>query len=97
MEGGTCSEVSVATKQIHFRNLNPFPLPGNDPYTVLVTVARLRAGGFGFRFPAEEDIFLLYKTSRSAVGLTQPPIQWAPGALSPGLEIILETCFFQLI
>jgi len=36
------------------------------------------------------------------LGLTQPPIQWAPGALSPGvkrpgLEKILETCFFQLI
>jgi hypothetical protein len=135
MEGGACSEVSVATKQIHsagklvdqeqflycpvlkcvhlhlankflqkkkkkanafpdFKSLSPARKRSLD---LLVTVTRLRAGGFGFQFPAEEDIFLCYKTSGSAVGLTQPPIQWAPGALSPGLETIVETCFFQLI
>jgi hypothetical protein len=31
-------------------------------------------------------IFLFTTASRSAVGPTQPPIQWAPGALSPGVK-----------
>jgi len=31
-------------------------------------------------------IFLFTTASRTALGLTQPPIQWAPGALSLGVK-----------
>jgi hypothetical protein len=34
----------------------------------------------GVRFPAAST------TSRPNLGLTQPPIQWVPGALSPGVK-----------
>jgi hypothetical protein len=30
--------------------------------------------------------FFLVSASRSALGLTQPPIQWVPGVLSPGIK-----------
>jgi hypothetical protein len=32
-------------------------------------------------------IFLLSTSSRPILGPTQPPIQWVPGALSPGLSV----------
>jgi hypothetical protein len=39
------------------------------------------------RFPAGAREFLLYSTALSpTLGPTQPPIQWAPGALSQGVE-----------
>jgi hypothetical protein len=43
------------------------------------------------RFPAGLGIFLFTTASRTALGPTQPPIQWVPAALSlgvkrPGLE-----------
>jgi hypothetical protein len=31
-------------------------------------------------------IFTLVSVSRPALGLTQPPVQWVPGVLSPGLK-----------
>jgi hypothetical protein len=31
-------------------------------------------------------IFLLAPASRPALGPTQPPIQWVPGVLSPGVK-----------
>jgi hypothetical protein len=34
------------------------------------------------RFPAGVGIFLFTTASRTALGPTQPPIQWVPGALS---------------
>jgi hypothetical protein len=40
----------------------------------------------GVRFPAAKKIFLLAHTSRPALGPTQPPIQWEPGALTPGVK-----------
>jgi hypothetical protein len=37
--------------------------------------------------PGRGTVFFLYATaSRPALELTQPPIQWVPAALSPGLE-----------
>jgi hypothetical protein len=38
--------------------------------------------GSRVRFPAGLGIFLPTTASRTAVGPTQPPIQWVPGALS---------------
>jgi hypothetical protein len=38
------------------------------------------------RSPAGERIFPLASVSRPALGPTQPPVQWVPGVLSPGLK-----------
>jgi hypothetical protein len=35
---------------------------------------------------AEQEICLFSAASRLALGRTQPPIQWVPGALSPGVK-----------
>jgi hypothetical protein len=40
----------------------------------------------GIRFPAGLGMFLFGTTSRPTLGPTQPPIQWVPGALSPGIK-----------
>jgi hypothetical protein len=34
----------------------------------------------------EQEIFLCSTASRSALGPTQPPIQWVPGAASSGVK-----------
>jgi hypothetical protein len=42
--------------------------------------------GSRVRFPAGLGIFLFTTASRTALGPTQPPIQWVPGALSHGVK-----------
>jgi hypothetical protein len=42
--------------------------------------------GSRVRFPVGAGIFLYTTTSRTALGPTQPPIQWVPGALSLGIK-----------
>jgi hypothetical protein len=39
-----------------------------------------------FSFPVGVRIFLLSTASGSALGPTQPPIQWVPGATSPRVK-----------
>jgi hypothetical protein len=41
--------------------------------------------GVGVRVPVGSRI-LFSKSSRPALGPTQPPIQWVPGTLSPGVK-----------
>jgi hypothetical protein len=36
--------------------------------------------------PGRSNVFLFSITSRLALGLTQPPIQWISEALSPGVK-----------
>jgi hypothetical protein len=41
----------------------------------------------GVRSPAgAKDFFPLASVSRPALGPTQPPVQWVPGVLSPGVK-----------
>jgi hypothetical protein len=42
--------------------------------------------GSRVRFPTGAGIFLFTTASRTALGPTQPPIQWLPGALSLGVK-----------
>jgi hypothetical protein len=46
----------------------------------------LRAGRPGFNSLQGQGIVLCYTASRPALRLIQPPIQWIPGAVSPGLK-----------
>jgi hypothetical protein len=60
--------------------------PSGSPYR-----QKLRAGVLGSDFRRRLGIFLFTAESRTALGSTQPPIQWVPGALSlwvkrPGRE-----------
>jgi hypothetical protein len=43
-------------------------------------------GAIGVRFPAGQRIFPVAFSSRPALGPTQPPVQWVPGVLSPGVK-----------
>jgi hypothetical protein len=47
---------------------------------------RLDDRGFRVRFPAGSGNFFFTTASRTALGPTQPPIQWIPGALSLGVK-----------
>jgi hypothetical protein len=42
--------------------------------------------GVRVRVPVGVKNFLFSTASRPALGPTQPPIQWVPGALSPGIK-----------
>jgi hypothetical protein len=46
----------------------------------------LRTGRPGFNPQQVQRIFPLVSASRPALGPTQPPVQWVPGALSPGVK-----------
>jgi hypothetical protein len=46
----------------------------------------LRTGRPGFDPQQRQRIFLLASASRPALGITQPPVQWVPGVLSPGAK-----------
>jgi hypothetical protein len=48
-------------------------------------VTRIRAGRSGFD-SSKGEIFFCATVSRTALGLTQPPIQWVSNALSPKLK-----------
>jgi hypothetical protein len=43
-------------------------------------------GRSGFDPRQGQRIFPLASVSRLALGPTQPPVQWVPGVLSPGVE-----------
>jgi hypothetical protein len=39
------------------------------------------------RSPAEARDFSSSLCDQSALGLTQPPVQWVPGVLAPGVKV----------
>jgi hypothetical protein len=55
-----------------------------DSSVGIATGYELDDRGVGFRIPVAARIFST--SSRPVLGPTQPPIQWVPGALSPGVK-----------
>jgi hypothetical protein len=55
-----------------------------DSVVGIATGYELDDGGVGVRVPVGSRIFST--SSRPALGPTQPPIQWLPAALSPGVK-----------
>jgi hypothetical protein len=53
---------------------------------VMVRTSILDDRAIEVRSPTGQRIFLLAPVSRLALGPTQPPIQWVPGVLSPGVK-----------
>jgi hypothetical protein len=60
-------------------------LVSRDSAVGIVTGYWLDDRGVGVRVPVGSRIFST--SSRPALGPTQPPIQWVPGALSPGVKL----------
>jgi hypothetical protein len=52
----------------------------------IVTSCWLEDRGVGVRVPVASRIFSPPRHSRPALGFTQPPIQWVPEAMSPGVK-----------
>jgi hypothetical protein len=68
---------------------SPWQTPRNRraPSSPTVTLYDSSVGwADGVRVPVGSRIFLFYTSSRPVLGPTQPPIQWVPGALFPGVK-----------
>jgi hypothetical protein len=59
---------------------------GNFTFTLLFVPTGWMIGVLGFDSRRRLGIFLFTAASRPALGLTQLPIQWVPGALSLGVK-----------
>jgi hypothetical protein len=57
-----------------------------NSYIGIATGCGLDSWGVGVRVPVGGKIFLLSMFTRPVLGPTQPPIQWVPGNLTPGLK-----------
>jgi hypothetical protein len=72
----------------NFEIMNPIYLwkKSHDSSVGIVLDYRLDSQCSGVQLPAGLGIFLFTIMSRMALGLTQPPVQWVPGALSLGVK-----------
>jgi hypothetical protein len=78
----TCIETSVFI-------LFPFPFlcKGTGRAQLIQGLSYVpRDRGYGVRILVQTRGFLFSITSRPDLGPTQPPIQWVPGAVSPGIK-----------
>jgi hypothetical protein len=73
-----------------FRKTPPFlvtrPNKSRDSSVGIATVYGLDDRVVGVPSPDTVKNFLFFGASRPALGSTQPPIQWVPRALSPGVK-----------
>jgi hypothetical protein len=53
---------------------------------IIVSDYGLDDRAIGVRSPAEARDFPVTSVSRPVLGPTQPPVQWVPGVLSPGVK-----------
>ena len=61
-------------------------------------MSRLQAGGSGVKSWKRQDIFLVSKTHKLALGSTQPPIQWVPAFFFLDVKPVgCEVNHFQLV
>jgi hypothetical protein len=67
-------------------HLSPPPRPLRDCVVGIATSYGLDDRGVAVRVPVGSRIFLFSAFSRPALGPTELPIQWVPGALSPGVK-----------
>jgi hypothetical protein len=58
----------------------------NDPIELSYFLGGLLAGRLGFEYWQGKEIFPFSVATRSAVESNHPPIQWASGALFPGVK-----------
>jgi hypothetical protein len=81
-----CSTILVFIMHLYrmFRTCKYKRLGILDSVVGIATGYGLDDQGVGVRVPIWSRIFS--KSSRPALGPTQPPIQWIPGALSPGVK-----------
>jgi hypothetical protein len=73
----------MLTNWVHFHTVTPF-LMFTDSAVGIATGYGLDDQGVGVRVPVGLRIFST--SSRPAMRPTQPPIQWIPAALSPGVK-----------
>jgi hypothetical protein len=61
-------------------------ITSRDSVVDIATAYRLDDQGVWVPSPSRVKNFLFSTLSRPVLGSTQPPIQWVPGALSPGVK-----------
>jgi hypothetical protein len=67
----------------NYRLVMEYTVPGRERIVKLLCVL---GPNLGFDFRWVLGFFLFTTASRMALGPSQPPIQWVPGALSPGVK-----------
>jgi hypothetical protein len=87
MRGWVClSRVLVFVKFIHIYTLRCTVCVSRGSSVSIVSDCGLGDRTIEVRSPVEAKDFPLASVSRPALGPTQPPVQWIPAVLSPGVK-----------
>jgi hypothetical protein len=76
----------VSPETVHHSSLHPSPPVYFIRYPRSFKIMPLQAGWPGFDSRQGLGTFLFATASRTALGPNQPPIQWVPRVLSPGVK-----------
>jgi hypothetical protein len=77
---------SIPYDLLHKKIFFIFNIRSRDSSVGIATGYWLENREVGVRVPVKVKNFLFFTSSRPALGPTQPPIQWVPGALSQGVK-----------